>query len=279
MVISQRQFPLESIIDEREKPIESLLDNGTIITRSHIDKLHRMGYHTILDVAKITEPVHLARAVGMGFRDIVHIIHVCQVRGRFVVKRKNFRLPNEPPLWLDIETDTSWRKIWLIGVLDAKTGEMKQFLANDWNEESKILEELDEYLCLRSSQPLIYYAFNGFDVRRTIDAARRHGFRDHRIYSHPHLDLYRPLKDAYWVPTKKPNGRDDRRLKTLAAFTGFDMSLEDRPDYMDGRECAIHYEKHVEYGVPLDKNVLVYNANDVYMLPFVVSRLEELSVY
>ena len=255
----------------RQAPIGSLLDNGSI-KQSHLNRLNSRGYSTIGSVALITDPVQIGRALGISSRDIVHIVHTAQKRSQFVIRKRPFRLLPGNPIWFDIETDMRWRRVWLIGVLDETENKIHQFYAENWDCEYDMLLKFDQFLKNRPNKPLYHYSCNGFDVRRIKESCIRLGLTSHAIFTHPELDICQPLRNSFYIPT--PN----RKLKTLAAFLGFDMSLEGREDYMDGKECAQHYEQHVLFKTPLDPNVFVYNANDVHMLPFVVNTLQEIAI-
>lgn len=252
-------------------PISTLSDDR-YISESVVRRLETSGYLTVADAALITTPVKIARKLGIPRDIMVHIIHTSQCRTSMVIKRRDPRFIPGSPLWFDIETDLKWRKVWLIGVVDAKTNKFYNFFADDWNGERDMLKAFGEFLSLRSNQPLMYYSCNGFDVRVVRNACDRLGIFGHPIFTQPEQDLCYELRRAYYLPT--PN----RKLKTMAKFLGYDMSLEGRDDYMDGKECAEHYIRHATLGTPIDPNVFVYNENDVWMLPFIINKLARIAV-
>lgn len=255
----------------RQAPIKTLLDNGAI-TQSHLDRLLTRGYSTVGAVALIADPVRIGRALGISSRDIVHIVHTAQKRSQLVIRKRPLRLLPGNPIWFDIETDMHWKRVWLIGALDETEDRVHQFYADNWDCEYDMLLQFDQFLRDRPNKPLFYYSCNGFDVKRIRESCIRLGLTNHAIFTHPELDICQPLRKSFFIPT--PN----RKLKTLAAFLGFDLSLEGREGYMDGKECAEHYEQHAMFKTPLDPNVFVYNANDVHMLPFIVNRLNEIAI-
>ena len=263
-------------IDLRLQPIETLVSNGKI-TDSHIRKLRSKGLETLTDVAMIREPVRTARSLGISSQSMVNIIHVAQSRGRFVIRKGNVRLPRGYPIYFDIETTSNWNnpKIWLSGVVDGRDMKYDRFYADTFNDEKQMLQEFGDYLDCRPDMPLYHFSGTNFDIRITRNACMHNGLRDHPIFRQPHVDILPVIRNAFYIPLKKENGRADYRLKSIARFLGYDMSLEGRSDYMDGKECALHYEDHVNMGTPLNKNVFKYNENDVYMLEFVLRRLSE----
>ncbi|MBD3405109.1 MAG: hypothetical protein GF411_03105 [Candidatus Lokiarchaeota archaeon] len=242
------------------------------ITRSAVQRLHDKGYTTIGSIIEAENPIAIARSLGISHDMMVNIIHTAQYCSHLVIKRRDPRWLPGYPLWFDIETDLKWSKIWLIGVVDAKEKKFYSFFADSWNDEYYMLQRFDEFLSVRPGRPLMYYSCNGFDVRVTQNACARNGLMEHSIFTQPEQDICYELRKSYYLPTK------NRKLKTMARFLGYDMSLEARDDYMDGKECAEHYERHAIFREPLDPNVFAYNENDVWMLPFIVSRLKNIAV-
>lgn len=261
-------------IDTRLASIDTLTSSGSI-TDSHIHKLKNKGFETITDVAMIKQPMRLARSLGISSPSIINIIHVAQFRGKFVIRKGPLRLPRGYPIYFDIETDTKFTKIWLSGVVDGRNMEYKKFYSDTWLDEKQMLQDFGDYLNCRPNMPLYHFSRTNFDIRVTRQACIRYGLRNHPIFKHPHIDIFHVIDSAFYIPIKKKDGRKDMRLKSIAAFLGYDMTLEDRDDYMDGKECALHYEDHVNRGIPLNKTVFQYNKNDVYMLEFVLRRLSE----
>ena len=259
-----------SVVD-RNTPTVDFFNQYNMTNMGFVKRLSNAGFDTVWSVATIHQPIKIARALGIPSDEMVKMVHMAQKKTAMVIKRKELRLPEGVPLWFDIETNLRWNRIWLIGVLDEADNHVYQFFAKDWNEYDMMLE-FDAFLKARPNRPLLYYSCNNFDIRVTRNVARRLGMDDHAIFTQPEMDICRPLRDAFFIPTT------NRKLKTIARFLGFDMTLEDRDDYMDGKECAMHYEEHIKYGTPLDPNVFTYNANDVKMLPFILRRLEELSI-
>jgi len=261
-------------LDTRLASIDTLISNEKI-TESHVRKLKTKGFETITDIAMMKQPIKLARSLGISSSIIIDIVHAAQLRGKFVIRKGPLRLPRGYPIYFDIETDTRWTKIWLSGVVDGRNMEYKMFYADTWNDEKQMLQELGDYLECRPGMPLYHFSSNGFDVRVTRAACLRNGIHDHPIFHHPHIDIFNVIDTAFYIPLTKENGRRDMRLKSLAAFLGYDMTLDNHEGYMDGKECAMHYEDHANHGIPLNNTVFQYNRNDVYMLEFVLRKLSE----
>jgi len=256
-----------------DDPIFDLLENGKgTITESVVRRLNDRGYTTVGSIALIEEPLHVARKIGISQDMMVHLVHTAQYRSAMVIQRREPQWLPGYPIYFDIETDLKWNKIWLIGAVDAKEKKFYKFFANTWSDELSMLQEFNDFLKVRQNRPLQYYSCNGFDVRITQNACARWGQYDHAIFTQPEQDMCYELRKSYYLPTK------NRKLKTMAKFLGYDMSLEDRDDYMDGKECAESYVRHASFGEPLDPNVFVYNENDVWMLPFVANRLAQRAI-
>lgn len=250
----------------------TLTEHG--ISASFLHSLSQRGYKTIGDVARIdhTLALKVAHALGIPKETMGEIVQTAQIASGFVIKRRDMRLLQGDPLWFDIETGVPWNKgIWLIGIFDNNLNKVFQFYADSWDGEREMLQEFDEFLRDRPRQPLFHYSCNNFDVRMVKQSCMKYGLQ-HHIFIHPEQDLCGPIRNSFYIPT--PN----RKLKTLARYLGFDLSLEDYSGYMDGYECALHYEEHVAYGTPLNKAVFEYNANDVIMLKHVIEELENRSV-
>ena len=260
------------ILLPRDAPIFALLEDNGTISETALRKLNERGYKTVGSVALIEQPFHVAKALGVSKEMIIHIVHTSQFRTAMVVKRREPQFLPGDPILFDIETDLRWNKVWLIGAVDAKENKFYKFFANTWNDEFDMLKEFDEWLKVRQNRPLMYYSCNNFDIRVTQNACARLGLHQHAIFTQPEQDICYTLRKSYYLPTK------NRKLKTMARFLGYDMSLENQEGYMDGLECAQHYISHVMFNEPLNSDVFLYNENDVWMLPFIVKRLSEVSI-
>jgi predicted RecB family nuclease len=256
----------------RDSPIFDLLNGKGTIPEAPLRKLFERGYTTAGSVALISSPLQIAKSLGISQDIMIHIVHTAQYRTAMVIQRRRPRFLEGDPIWFDIETDLRWKRIWLIGAVDSKENKFYNFYANDWYDESNMLKKFDEFLRYRPNRPLMYFSCNGFDVRISQNACARLGLVNHSIFTQPEQDICYELRKSYYLPTK------NMKLKTMARFLGYDMSLEGRPDYMDGKECAEHYERHALFNDPIDPNVFVYNENDVWMLPFVVNRQSEVAI-
>lgn len=176
--------------------------------------------------------------------------------------------PVEKTIFLDIETDTDSKRIWMIGVL--LDGEIKQFVAKNWNEERRLLGEFKDYLTLHPALPIVFYSATHFDFRVIRNAAKRLRLKT----------LQKVMKKRAWI--------DIALLLKKVYSTGYSMGLKKMCEYFeyplthktfDGFRIALLYESQVNNGVVDDNYLLLaqeYNLDDIKSIPYILEKLKEL---
>lgn len=162
-----------------------------------------------------------------------------------------FEFPAGNYIFIDIETDTACRRVWLIGLL--VDGELTQLYADCWGEERAILEGFLGFLDRHRDYTLVSYSGTGFDYRVTLNAARRHGLDTKLMERFPHIDLCTLLRRYFVFP------HQGYALKGLGGYLHYGFRQND----LDGLAVALEYQRHIESGAPLDVRVLEYNEDDI----------------
>lgn len=177
--------------------------------------------------------------------------------------------PIKSSIFLDIETDVYTEKIWMIG---CRLGnDYKFFTANNWEEESKILDDLANYLDLHPGLPLIIYSRTNFDFRYLWNAAKRL----------QKTNLMRSLTYRSWIDLATLLGRVYKprirsiALKNLGMYLSYDFSHEG----MDGFEVSVRYSRDVRKNKSVSpefkKIAEEYNKDDLDIMVFILMKFKD----
>jgi hypothetical protein len=91
---------------------------------------------------------------------------------------------------------------------------------------------------------------------------QRHGIETDCLTNRSHIDLSILLRRCFIFPNQR------FALKDLGSYFNYPFKYAD----LDGLAVALAYHKHAEDRVVLDERVFDYNADDVKVLPFLVSK-------
>lgn len=164
--------------------------------------------------------------------------------------------------FFDIETDLNCERIWLIGCL--YQDKIYQFYADRWGQESKILNQLTQFVATNQIKTLISFSGTNFDYRVVRNALKRHN----NVFAKNlpvinHVDLRTIIQRSFIFPFK------EYKLKTIGNYLGYKFKYSN----MDGIAIALDYMEHIRTRKPLNKRVFAYNADDVKVMPYIIEKL------
>jgi len=172
-----------------------------------------------------------------------------------------FNLSCKDKIFLDIETDISCKKIWLIGLM--RNNDFQQFYAEDWTQEKMILIKFLSYIIKHPNSILVSYSCTNFDKYVLLNAFRRHNLNYQVFLSLPHYDLCQILRRCFIFPNQ------DFSLKQMGAYLKYQFKNTD----IDGLFVALEYHRHIEDNVPLDSLIFGYNEDDVKVIPHIINYI------
>lgn len=159
-------------------------------------------------------------------------------------------------LFLDIETTgflSSTSSIYMIGTLTYTDSNwvLKQFFANQEEEEKQILEAFFEFA--KSYSHIIHYNGNTFDIPFISNKAEKYGLTNTLIDCNS-LDIYRIIN-----PYKNLLKLQDCKLKTVEEFLG--CSRED--EFSGGELIPLYKEYTSTHDYDLLQKLLLHNSDDM----------------
>jgi len=165
----------------------------------------------------------------------------------------------------DIETDLNQSHIWLIGALDTKTGERKQFFNPD--DEKTCIKEFVSWMAERPAATPISFSNFRFDPNTLRKSLERHDVKDTVDVCTRDVDLCNRLLYycAHTYPTVK--------VKDLAQHLGYKFR---HPD-LDGFSVGAMFSRYLRTGrAPSNWDpYLEYNDDDVGATHLILSKVSE----
>jgi Icc-related predicted phosphoesterase/uncharacterized protein YprB with RNaseH-like and TPR domain len=226
-------------------------------------RLGEAGIQTITDLVQCPDLRTLSFRTGISGRMLSKLRLEAQAQLDGKMKQiAPWDLRLDDPMFLDIETDLSWKRVWLVGVL--WRGKFHQFYSDTWAGEKSMLKEFLRFLAQNRPSVLVSYSCSNFDYRILKDALVRCGLDCRLLSSIPHVDLGIEIKRRLIFPMKRYT------LKDISRYFGYRFAHED----LNGFMVAFEYIKHLEEKRPLDRRVLEYNKDDVQSIEHVVRMLE-----
>lgn len=171
-------------------------------------------------------------------------------------------IPNEPLMFVDIETNLAQSYIWLISVLvEGRRDSLRQFYAKTPADEKGILREFLSY-CGEFDGVLCYYARTGFDERLIQRQVVAHGMDDVKIPRW--FDLCLAIEKSIILPLGSLS------LKEVADHFGYAYK---HPD-MDGFGAAWEYERSMGHRDESTTRMLLgYAEDDVRSLEHIICNM------
>lgn len=135
------------------------------VGRTRAETLREAGYRRREAVADATIP-ELADLSGLGRNTAQTVLESAAASAESEVRRLgDDGVPSADPVFIDIETDgLNPTMVWLIGVLDERTGEYHSFLARDPDEPGAAIEAFLSWLRTNATnRPVVAYNGRNFD--------------------------------------------------------------------------------------------------------------------
>jgi predicted RecB family nuclease len=238
-------------------PIETIYGVGSKYSKA----LREIGVENVGDVARITDIDQFEEPLGIPTATLRKIrLRALSIISGKTLQMKPVEFPGDRLIYMDIETDEKSSRVWLIGLL--VDGRFTQFYADNWDDEREILEKLLHFLDTHRGYTLVSYSGTCFDYRVTVNALKRLGLPSSSLEEHPHIDLCTLLRRSFIFP------RSSYALKELGSYLCYAFRQSD----LDGLQVAQAYQRHVEYGAPLEPRFLEYNEDDVRVIQHLIER-------
>lgn len=237
------------------------------------EQLRSAGIRTAQEFAKCE-----MSALAAALRHPARPLEVLKARARALVKGQpvlisSLRLPPNPEIFLDIETDSNggYDYVWLIGLCIGRKGPYRAFFAETPADERKILAEFLEFAASRPSANFLAFSSSKFEERVL---QRRLSFHDlsTSVYSRL-VNVCQMFQQSVALPI------DSEKVKDVAETLGFRYRHAD----LDGFAVALLYErnyiktKNAARKKALKRKLLEYNEDDVRSLPFILDAVGNLS--
>ena len=172
------------------------------------------------------------------------------------------RIPRDPLMFVDIETDLGQSYVWLISVCGEGGESFRQFYAESPAEEKGILSGFLEHRKKFGGHVLCYYSGAGFDERVIKSRMARLGLE--AAETGGWFDLCTAVKRSVALPTESFS------LKPVGAYCGYRYRHSD----LDGFGAALTYQATIGGREPaVSRRLLEYGGDDVMVLDRVVSRI------
>lgn len=243
-----------------------------------LDSLHNVGYRKLeilqnIGISTIEQLLDYdtsqkLKGVGINSDSILKlkILALSQLEKK-IYRTASFEMPKGSIIQYDIETDLELsiktKKVWSIAVLC--NNEYKNFYAENWDEEKKILNEFIKYIRKIKNPILLSYSGVGFDKNVLYYALKRHELESEYFSNMPHYDLCSILKKNFIFPIKGYG------LKDVGKYLGYGFSSE----YFDGLYVAMQYIRCQKTGDKLPKEIFNYIKDDVYSMEYIIKELKK----
>lgn len=175
-------------------------------------------------------------------------------------------LESDDLVLVDIETDLSQDRIWLIGMYSFRDNEFARIFEKD--DEEKLLKEFIEYLRNQAGPELVYYGNNRFDEKCLKRRMREHGLNEGVKLMENSYDLGIQVHNHLLGEFNRTN------LDSLARKIA---DYEYQYPEMDGFIVGSKYTKYLlDNQEPDWEKLLDYNKDDVMALKAVTDRIRGL---
>jgi Icc-related predicted phosphoesterase len=183
------------------------------------------------------------------------------VEGRPVVF-DSLDLPRRPRWLIDVETDRTMARLWMLTLLDERTGRYRQLLAVRDKDEYAVLQSLSRLL-IRTKRPILEWSGSSFD-RRALTAAFARAKLPVPMAVETMVDAHQAARASIALPVSS------WRLESLAAWVGFAPRHSD----LSGQDVADLCTRYRNQGRPAPAKVREYNVDDVRTFALLLRRLE-----
>ena len=236
-------------------PIQTIYGIGS----RYAEALRGIGIETVGDIAKIRDIDEFEELLGIPSATLrkIRLRALSYVSGK-ILQTNSVEFPGDRLIFIDIETDQGCNRVWLIGLL--VDGRFTQFYADNWEEERHLLERFLNFLATHRGYTLVSYSGTNFDYRVTLKALNRLGLDPSSLEDFHHVDLCSLLRRSFIFP------HSSYALKELGNYLSYGFKQSD----LDGLQVAQAYQRHIEYGSPLETRFFEYNEDDVRVIQHLI---------
>jgi Icc-related predicted phosphoesterase len=205
-------------------------------------------------------------------------LEVLKARARALVEKRPvlitpLRLPPNPEIFLDIETDSAggYNFVWLIGLCIGRKGPYQAFFAETPADEHKILSAFLEFGAGQPTANFLVFSASKFEERVLNKRLSFHGFSTSACSKI--VNVCQPFHQSVALPI------DSESVKGVAEALGFRY----RHPGLDGLGVALLYEhdyigaKNAVRRKAIKRKLLEYNEDDVRSLPFILDAVANFS--
>jgi Icc-related predicted phosphoesterase len=205
-------------------------------------------------------------------------LEVLKARARALVEKQPvlitpLRLPPNPEIFLDIETDSAggYNFVWLIGLCIGRKGPYQAFFAETPADEHKMLSAFLEFGAGQPTANFLVFSASKFEERVLNRRLSFHGFSTSACSEI--VNVCQPFHQSVALPI------DSESVKGVAEALGFRY----RHPGLDGLGIALLYEhdyiraKNAVRRKAIKRKLLEYNEDDVRCLPFILDAVANLS--
>jgi Icc-related predicted phosphoesterase len=229
------------------------------ISFSYARSLSRAGIRTLSSLAS-AEPERVGAAINWGPRKAAIF---CERAAALVDGRPRLfrtpRLPPEPRIYLDIESDIQQSYCWLVGIGGDLSDDVEQFFAPSPHDERRMLEAFVAGLSNRTEPALLHFSGSDFDRRLLL---RRLAFYRLPIPGvlESSIDSHKELFYSVCMPTAAFG------LKEVAEAFGYSFRHRD----LSGFDVGYQYQQAARNDQPVDRKLLEYNRDDVLAIRYIL---------
>ena len=226
------------------------------------EKMEAAGIRTLEDVVLASEE-GLVKLLNMSVATAKKTITKAKaILDDKVIPQANLKIPKNPLMFVDIETDLSQSYVWLISVCMEGKKSLRQFYAKSPTQEKKILKDFLDYRKQLSEHVLCYWSGAGFDERVIKCRMTQHRLDTSGLGNW--FDLCLAVKKSVILPT------DSFSLKSVGNCVGYRYLHSD----LNGVVVAEMYQKTIgRRPSAISKKLLEYGKDDILVLDHVVKKI------
>ena len=246
-------------------------------TLNSVLNIHRVGYDTaqkleLCDIRTVEDVcaagVEKLCMCGIGKATAQRMISNAQaLRNRKAAQLSALLIPEEPLMFVDIETDLAQSYIWLISVfVEGKSNSFRQFYAKTPAGENRMLRGFLSYCKRFRGCTLCYYSGSGFDERIIKNQITAHKLDGSKLGHW--FDLCLAIKRSVTLPTRT------FALKDVSRYFGYKYS---HPD-MNGAQAAMMYKISIGGRDESTTNrLLEYAKDDVMSMQHIILNMHKVA--
>ena len=183
-----------------------------------------------------------------------------------IIDRQEYQdVQDQQPILVDVETNLAQDTVWCIGAYDYKNDRFEQFV--DLDDEESLITDFHQFLRQTECSDIAYYAGNGFDKNRLMEAGKRHSC-DLAEHIGGWIDVCLIARETIFQP------KEAHTLDSIARGLGYEF---DHPD-ITGMAVGAAYSAYLADGEPPAdgwKTYLEYNLDDTLAIKHIIDVLAD----